>query len=281
MPLLPIEPLLPDIRAALESAPNLRLFQQEVADLLIVGDRVQGCVTQAGIEFRARAVVLTVGTFLAGKIHVGLENYAGGRAGDPPSNRLAARLRELNLRVGRLKTGTPPRIDGRSIDRSVMQEQPGDAPAPVFSYLGDRAQHPRGVSCFITATNPRAHELIRAATDRSPLFTGIIEGVGPRYCPSIEDKIVRFADIERFHKEAPAAAHEHVDAADSRRWQTFCCQHATETIAAPAFTAPRMRTEEKHGLAPSVPEGADAPPRIVNAPLRHCVSARACRRRWA
>ena len=182
------------IRRALETQTNLTLFQQEAADLLMEGDRVVGVVTQSGIQFRARAVVLTVGTFLGGRIHVGLENHAGGRAGDPPSLRLASRLRELNLRVGRLKTGTPPRIDGRSIDFSVMREQHSDEPRPVFSYLGTRDQHPRQLPCHITATNPRTHEIIRGATDRSPMFSGLIEGVGPRYCPSVEDKVVRFAD---------------------------------------------------------------------------------------
>jgi tRNA uridine 5-carboxymethylaminomethyl modification enzyme len=155
---------------------------------------VVGVVTQSGVEFRSRAVVLTVGTFLGGRIHVGLASHPGGRAGDPPSMNLAARLRELNLRVGRLKTGTPPRIDGRSIDFSKMREQHGDSPRPVFSYLGDRAAHPRQLPCHITATNERTHDIIRGATARSPLFTGLIEGVGPRYCPSVEDKIVRFAD---------------------------------------------------------------------------------------
>jgi tRNA uridine 5-carboxymethylaminomethyl modification enzyme len=182
------------VRSLLENQPNLTLFQQEAADLIVAGDRVHGVVTQSGIEFLSRAVVLTVGTFLAGKIHVGLTNYQGGRAGDPPSNKLAARLRELPLRVGRLKTGTPPRIDGNSIDYTNLVVQPGDEPVPVFSYLGRRSEHPRQVPCHITATNERTHEIIRAATDRSPLFTGVIEGVGPRYCPSVEDKVVRFAD---------------------------------------------------------------------------------------
>ena len=181
------------IRRILESQPRLALFQQEAADLLLQGERVVGVATLSGIEFRARAVVLTVGTFLGGKIHVGLESHAGGRAGDPPSLRLAARLRELNLRVGRLKTGTPPRIDGRSIDFSALREQHSDDPRPVFSYLGTRAAHPRQLPCHITATNERTHDIIRAATARSPLFTGVIEGVGPRYCPSVEDKVVRFA----------------------------------------------------------------------------------------
>ena len=182
------------IRGILESQPGLELFQQEAADLTVVGDRVVGVVTSSGIEFRAPAIVLTVGTFLGGKIHVGLESHPGGRAGDPPSLSLAARLRELNLRVGRLKTGTPPRIDARSIDFSALREQHSDNPRPVFSYLGTRAQHPRQLPCHITATNERTHDIIRAATARSPLFTGLIEGVGPRYCPSVEDKVVRFAD---------------------------------------------------------------------------------------
>src|SRR2546421_8265528 len=182
------------IRSLLENQPHLALFQQEVADLIVEGGRVRGVVTVTGISFEAPAVVLTVGTFLAGCMHVGLVNYPGGRAGDAPSNRLAARLRELALRVGRLKTGTPPRIDGRTLDRSVMVVQPGDDPTPVFSFLGRVSEHPEQVNCFITKTNERTHDIIRAAADRSPLFTGAIEGVGPRYCPSVEDKVVRFAD---------------------------------------------------------------------------------------
>src|ERR1700678_1539151 len=182
------------VRRRLEAQPNLWLFQQEVADLRLQGDSVVGCVTMSGIEFAARQVVLTVGTFLGGRIHVGLETHAGGRAGDPPSLALAARLRELPLQVGRLKTGTPPRIDGRSIDYSGLREQHSDDPRPVFSYLGTREQHPRQLPCHITATNERTHAIIRAATARSPLFSGLIEGVGPRYCPSVEDKVVRFAD---------------------------------------------------------------------------------------
>jgi tRNA uridine 5-carboxymethylaminomethyl modification enzyme len=182
------------IRRMLESQPNLEIFQQEAADLVMQGERVIGVTTLSGIEFRARTVVLTVGTFLAGRIHVGLESHAGGRAGDPPSLRLAERLRELKLRVGRLKTGTPPRIDGRSIDFTHLPEQHSDAPRPVFSYLGSRSEHPRQVPCHITATNERTHDIIRAASARSPMFTGLIEGVGPRYCPSVEDKVVRFAD---------------------------------------------------------------------------------------
>jgi len=182
------------IREILENQPNLTLFQQEAADLIIDADEVRGVVTQTGIEFRARAVVLTVGTFLGGKIHVGLTNYQGGRAGDPPSNRLAEKLRALPFRVGRLKTGTPPRIDGRTINYEGLIVQPGDEPTPVFSYLGRRVDHPQQVACHITATNERTHEIIRAGCDRSPMFTGVIEGIGPRYCPSVEDKVHRFAD---------------------------------------------------------------------------------------
>jgi tRNA uridine 5-carboxymethylaminomethyl modification enzyme len=182
------------IRRMLENQPGLELFQQEVTDIEIDAGRARRVVTRAGLAFGARAVVLTVGTFLGGRIHVGLDNHPGGRAGDPPSNRLAARLRELPLRVGRLKTGTPPRLDGRSLDYAAMTLQPGDEPRPSFSFLGSALDHPRQVCCHITATNERTHELIRAATDRSPMFTGRIEGVGPRYCPSIEDKVVRFAD---------------------------------------------------------------------------------------
>ena len=183
------------IRRRLENQPNLWLFQQAVDDLLLEGDRVVGAVTQLGLRFRARAVVLTAGTFLDGRIHVGLQNYAAGRAGDPPAVSLSARLKELRLPQGRLKTGTPPRLDGRSIDFSRLQEQPGDlGPVPVFSFLGAPDQHPRQVSCWITHTNERTHEIIRGGFDRSPMFTGVIEGVGPRYCPSIEDKVNRFAD---------------------------------------------------------------------------------------
>jgi tRNA uridine 5-carboxymethylaminomethyl modification enzyme len=182
------------IRTRLENQPNLALFQQEVADLEVAGGRVTGVATGSGITFGARSVVLTVGTFLGGRIHVGLENHPGGRAGDAPSNRLAARLRELPFTVGRLKTGTPPRLDGRTLDWSAMTRQPGDDPAPVFSYLGRASEHPRQIDCFITNTNERTHDLIRAAADRSPMFTGRIEGIGPRYCPSVEDKVVRFAD---------------------------------------------------------------------------------------
>jgi tRNA uridine 5-carboxymethylaminomethyl modification enzyme len=181
------------IRGRLENQPRLRVFQQPVDDLLLEGNRVAGVVTQSGLTFSARAVVLTTGTFLAGLIHVGLKQYQAGRAGEPPALTLAARLRELKLPVGRLKTGTPPRIDGRSIDFSVMTEQPGDVPVPVFSFLGSREQHPKQLPCWITHTNATTHEIIRGALDRSPLYTGVIEGVGPRYCPSIEDKITRFA----------------------------------------------------------------------------------------
>jgi tRNA uridine 5-carboxymethylaminomethyl modification enzyme len=182
------------IRSRLENQPNLRIFQQAVEDLILEGDRVVGAVTQIGVRFRARAVVLTTGTFLSGLIHVGMQSHAGGRAGDPASAGLARRLRELALPVGRLKTGTPPRIDGRSIDFSSMTEQPGDDPVPVFSFMGDIGRHPRQVPCWITHTNAATHEIIRGGLDRSPLFAGVIEGIGPRYCPSIEDKIHRFAD---------------------------------------------------------------------------------------
>ncbi|WP_028312060.1 tRNA uridine-5-carboxymethylaminomethyl(34) synthesis enzyme MnmG [Derxia gummosa] len=183
------------IRHRLENQPNLWLFQQAAADLMVEGDRVVGAVTDAGIGFRGRTLVLTAGTFLDGKIHIGLNNYSGGRAGDPPAISLSARLKELKLPQGRLKTGTPPRIDGRSIDFSVMTEQPGDLdPVPVFSFLGSASQHPRQLPCWITHTNERTHDIIRGGLDRSPMYTGVIEGVGPRYCPSIEDKIHRFAD---------------------------------------------------------------------------------------
>ncbi len=182
------------IRSALENQPRLALFQQTAADLLVHGDSVCGVKTQMGLEFHCRAVVLATGTFLGGKIHIGLDHYSGGRAGDPASVALAERLRELPFRVARLKTGTPPRIDGRSIDFSKLEEQPGDVPAPVFSFLGERGQHPRQIPCHITRTNARTHAIIRSGLDRSPMYTGVIDGIGPRYCPSIEDKIVRFAD---------------------------------------------------------------------------------------
>ncbi|HUX65382.1 tRNA uridine-5-carboxymethylaminomethyl(34) synthesis enzyme MnmG [Sulfuricella sp.] len=181
------------IRGRLENQPNLWLFQQAVDDLILEQDRVVGVVTQLGLRFQSRAVVLTAGTFLAGLVHVGQSNYQAGRAGDPPSITLAQRLREFKLPVKRFKTGTPPRIDGRSLDYSVMVEQPGDDPAPAFSFLGDAAQHPRQLPCWITQTNLRTHDIIRGGLDRSPLYTGVIEGVGPRYCPSIEDKIMRFS----------------------------------------------------------------------------------------
>ena len=192
------------IRQRIENQPNLTLFQQAVDDLMIEGDRVTGAVTQVGIRFRGRAVVLTAGTFLDGKIHVGLSHYAAGRAGDPPAQSLSARLKELKLPQGRLKTGTPPRLDGRSIDFSKCLEQPGDGmpgadgaaastPMPVFGFMGQAAQHPRQLPCWITHTNARTHEIIRGGLERSPMFTGKIEGVGPRYCPSVEDKVHRFA----------------------------------------------------------------------------------------
>jgi tRNA uridine 5-carboxymethylaminomethyl modification enzyme len=182
------------VRSAVENQAGLTLFQQSVEDLLIEQDRVVGVETQMGLRFKAHAVVLTVGTFLGGRIHIGLSNYEGGRAGDPPSNALSRRLRELPFRVERLKTGTPPRIDGRSIDYSRLAEQPGDVPVPVFSYIGSALDHPRQISCHITHTNARTHEIIHSGLSRSPLYTGVIAGVGPRYCPSIEDKVVRFAE---------------------------------------------------------------------------------------
>lgn len=182
------------IRGRLENQPNLWIFQQAVDDLLLEDERVTGVVTQLGLRFNAKSVVLTTGTFLCGLIHIGLSNYQAGRAGDPPSVSLSHRLREMKLPIARLKTGTPPRIDGRSIDYSVMLEQPGDTPVPVFSFMGRAEQHPRQLPCWITQTNKETHEIIRGGLDRSPLFTGVIEGVGPRYCPSIEDKITRFAD---------------------------------------------------------------------------------------
>jgi tRNA uridine 5-carboxymethylaminomethyl modification enzyme len=182
------------VRRAVENQVNLDLFQQAVDDLIVEDGRIAGIVTQMGLRFRATAVVLTVGTFLGGRIHIGLSNYEGGRAGHPPSNALAYRLRQLPFRVGRLKTGTPPRIDGRTIDYSVLEEQPGDTPLPVFSFFGRADEHPRQVSCHIAHTSGRTHEIIREGLSRSPMYTGVIEGTGPRYCPSIEDKIVRFAD---------------------------------------------------------------------------------------
>ena len=182
------------IRNIVENQPNLTLFQQSCDDLIVENDRVCGVVTQMGLKFRAKTVVLTVGTFLGGTIHIGLENYRGGRAGDPPSIALAERLRALPFRVDRLKTGTPARLDIRSLNFDVMQAQPGDTPAPVFSFMGNRDMHPQQIPCYITHTNEQTHEIIRGGLDRSPMFTGVIEGVGPRYCPSIEDKITRFAD---------------------------------------------------------------------------------------
>ncbi|WP_345861155.1 tRNA uridine-5-carboxymethylaminomethyl(34) synthesis enzyme MnmG [Shewanella algae] len=182
------------IQQILQNQPNLRIFQQAVDDLVVENNRVIGVVTQMGLAFEAPAVVLTAGTFLGGKIHIGLENYSGGRAGDPPAIVLAHRLRELPIRVGRLKTGTPPRIDARSVDFQQMTEQQGDNPLPVMSFIGDVSQHPQQISCYITHTNEKTHEIIRGGLDRSPMYSGVIEGIGPRYCPSIEDKIHRFAD---------------------------------------------------------------------------------------
>ena len=182
------------VRHILENQPNLSLFQQTVSDLIVEGDRVVGVNTQMGLSFSAGAVILTTGTFLGGKIHIGLENYSGGRAGDPASIALADRLRELPFQVDRLKTGTPPRIDGNTIDYSKLDVQHGDTPLPVFSFMGNRAQHPRQIPCYITRTNSHTHDIIRSGLDRSPMYSGIIEGIGPRYCPSIEDIVVRFAE---------------------------------------------------------------------------------------
>ena len=180
------------IRAVLENQPRLSLFQQAVDDLIVEDDQVRGVVTQMGLRFFADNVVLTVGTFLGGRIHIGLSNYEGGRAGDPPANSLARRLRELPFRVERLKTGTPPRIDGRSLDYSKLQQQPGDNPVPSFSFLASGHEHPQQICCYLTATTERSHDIIRRGLDRSPMYSGLIEGVGPRYCPSIEDKVLRF-----------------------------------------------------------------------------------------
>lgn len=185
------------IRHILENQPNLKIFQQGCDDLIVEQDQVKGVVTQMGLKFRSKSVVLTVGTFLGGQIHIGLEQFSGGRAGDPPSIALAKRLRELPFRVDRLKTGTPPRIDARTVDFSVMQAQPGDTPTPVFSFLGKQSDHPTQIPCFITYTNEQTHDVIRNNLDRSPMYTGVIEGIGPRYCPSIEDKVMRFADKDK------------------------------------------------------------------------------------
>ena len=185
------------VRAALEQQPDLDLFQQEVDDLIVEGGKVRGVITRAGLRFTAPTVVLTTGTFLGGRIHIGMEHHAGGRAGDGPSLPLSVRLRALMPRVGRLKTGTPPRIDGRSIDWTRLTEQPGDSPRPVFSFMGAPDDHPRQVPCHITYTNADTHAIIRSGFDRSPMFTGVIEGTGPRYCPSVEDKVHRFADKDR------------------------------------------------------------------------------------
>lgn len=185
------------IRQILENQPNLSIFQQACDDLIVENDQVSGVVTQMGLKFKAKSVVLTVGTFLGGQIHIGLQSHSGGRAGDPPSIALAKRLRELPFRVDRLKTGTPPRIDARTIDFSLMQQQPGDTPTPVFSFMGKQADHPQQIPCYITYTNENTHDVIRNNLDRSPMYTGVIEGIGPRYCPSIEDKITRFADKDK------------------------------------------------------------------------------------
>ena len=182
------------VRTTLENQPNLTLFQQAVDDVIVENDQVTGVITQMGLKFKAKAVVLTVGTFLGGKIHIGLENFSGGRAGDPPSIALAQRLRDLPFRVDRLKTGTPPRIDARTVDLESLEKQHGDTPIPVFSFMGKASDHPDQIPCFITHTNEKTHDVIRKNLDRSPMYSGVIEGIGPRYCPSIEDKVMRFAD---------------------------------------------------------------------------------------
>ncbi len=182
------------VRSTLENTPNLTLFEQAADDLIVENDQAVGVITQMGLKIRSKAVILTVGTFLGGKIHIGMENHSGGRAGDPPSIALAQRLREMPFRVDRLKTGTPPRIDGNTVDYSVLGVQYGDDPMPVFSFLGHASQHPRQIPCYVTNTNEKTHDVIRANLDRSPMYAGVIEGIGPRYCPSIEDKVMRFAD---------------------------------------------------------------------------------------
>lgn len=225
------------IRHRLENQPNLSLFQQAVDDLMVEGDRVVGAVTQVGIAFRARTVVLTAGTFLDGRIHVGLDNYQAGRAGDPPAVSLSARLKELKLPQGRLKTGTPPRLDGRSIDFSKCTEQPGDGmpggagPMPVFSFMGRVDMHPQQMPCWITHTNARTHEIIRSGFDRSPMFTGKIDGVGPRYCPSVEDKINRFADKEshQIFLEPEGLTLK------TREGQDFLCINGIQTMSAQSY----------------------------------------------
>ena len=191
------------IQQTLQNQENLTIFQQSCDDLIVEGDTVKGVVTQMGLKFEAPTVVLTVGTFLGGQIHIGMENFKGGRAGDPPSIALAHRLRELPFRVDRLKTGTPPRIDARTVDFSVMQAQPGDTPTPVFSFMGKQSDHPTQIPCYITYTNEKTHDVIRENLDRSPMYAGVIEGIGPRYCPSIEDKIMRFADKDKHQSRAP------------------------------------------------------------------------------
>ena len=235
------------IRSLLEAQPNLTLHEAEVADLVVNNGRAEGVVTMDGATITSRAIVLTVGTFLGGRIHVGLESSEGGRIGDKPSNALAARLRELPFAVGRLKTGTPPRLDGRTLDYAAMRPQPGDEPRPVFSFLGRREDHPAQVHCHITATNARTHEIIRAATDRSPMFTGLIEGIGPRYCPSVEDKVVRFAskasppDLRRAGRarHARRLPERHLDQPAGRRAARVRAQH--RRIRARRDDAPRLR----------------------------------------
>ena len=267
------------IRGMLEGQPNLRLFQQEVADLLIDGGRASGVITQAGVPFTARAVVLTVGTFLGGRIHVGLEQYAGGRAGDPPSNRLAEKLRALPFRVGRLKTGTPPRIDGRSIDYAGLQVQPGDEPLPVFSYLGLREQHPRQVVCHITDTNEHTHELIRAATDRSPMYTGVIAGRGPALLPVDRGQgcAVRRQGLAPGLPRAGGARHargvpeRHLDQPAVRRAARLRAQHPRLRAGADHAARLRDRVRFLRPARPAADAGDQAPAGAVfrRADQRH------------
>ena len=275
------------IRRRLENQPNLWLFQQAVDDLRVEGDRVTGVVTQVGIRFAAQAVVLTVGTFLDGRIHVGLQNHSAGRAGDPPALSLSARLKELKLPQGRLKTGTPPRIDGRSIDFSRLAEQAGDLdPVPVFSFLGDASQHPRQVPCWITHTNEHTHEIIRSGLDRSPMFTGVIEGVGPRYCPSIEDKVNRFADktlapdLPRARRadDARVLSERHLDLTAVRR--ATRCRALDSGLGAGAHPAAglrdRVRLLRSAGTAGELRDAFDRRAVLRRADQRHHRLRRSC-----
>ena len=281
------------IRGRLENQPNLTIFAEACDDLIVEGDKVCGAVTQLGIRFLAGSVVLTAGTFLNGKIHVGLENYTGGRMGDPPSVSLAARLKELKLPQGRLKTGTPPRLDGKTIDFSVMEEQHSDDPLPVFSFLGNAAQHPRQLPCWITETNERTHDIIRSGLDRSPMYTGVIEGVGPRYCPSIEDKIHRFADKNQhnvFLEPEGLTTHEIypngvstslpfdiqlalVRSIRASKTATSCAPATPSNTISTIRAASRTRWRRKPSMACSSPARSTAPPAMKKPPPRGCSPA--------